>query len=95
MSQSRGSVWFFAIFGLVVACVRLGSLREVLIERLGAADWLILAMLMAAPLAGVWSHLKNAQDLSEKTINTGLRLGLGGYVPLWFAFTVTERMMKG
>jgi hypothetical protein len=94
MTRTRGEVWFFAALGLSVTVAQLLMLRSELWPQLWAIDWFILALLLASPLFALWSHIGNVGEISDDVWKTGIRLALGGYVPLWFGLGLVGRVLN-
>ena len=94
MSRTRSEAWFFAFFGLTVAVFQFLDLRGELWPQLGVADWVILALLLVAPFFAVWHHFRHVREITTEASNTGIRLALGGYVPLWFGLSLLRRVLN-
>ena len=95
MQRTRGEVWFFAFLGFFVAVVQLLRLRNELWPQLGVLDWFVLILLLVSPPIALWHYLRHVREMSNEVFNTGFRLVMGGYVPLWFGFTLVRRVLNG
>jgi hypothetical protein len=95
MTRTREGMWVFAFMCLTAAIVRLLLLRATLWPQLGLMDWFVLAILLVAPILGLWRHLRHVREMTDEVWNTGVRFVACGYVPLWFGFTLVERVLKG
>jgi hypothetical protein len=94
MTITRTSGWFFAGIGLFIAIIRLLRVND-LWSRFTAFDWIMINLLMVGPAVVLGRYLKVAQGTPEQVGQTGVSIALGGYVPLWFAFSLAERMAGG
>jgi hypothetical protein len=94
MTITRGSGWFFIGLGLLIAAFNLLDIRDVW-ARFNAFDWIMITLLMVGPAVVLGRYLKVAQGTPEQVGQTGVSIALGGYVPLWFAFSLAERMAGG
>ena len=86
-------IWFFAFIWLSVAISRLLTLRATLWPQLGTFDWFVLTVLLVAPILPLWRHLRHVREMTEEVSATGFQLVIGGYLPLWFGFTMVERVL--
>ena len=94
MTTTRGSGWFFIGIGLLFAILRLLDINE-LWPRFTAFDWIMITLLLIGPPMVLWRYLRAAQGTPEHVGQTGISIALGGYVPLWFAFSLAERLANG
>ena len=94
MTESRTSGWFFIGIGAVMALIRFLDIRE-LWSIFTAFDWVMLTLLMIGPPVALWRYLKVAQRTPKQVGQIGVSIALGGYVPLWFAFRLAERVAGG
>ena len=92
MTRTRGGMWFFAFICLTAAIDRLLMLRATLWPQLGTWDWFMLSVLLVLPILALWRHLRYVREMTEEVSTTGFQLVIGGYLPLWFGFTMVERM---
>ena len=95
MTRTKAGVWFFAILGFGVAVSELLKVRIELWPKLGPLDWVILGLLLISPLLAVWQHLRAVPDTTDVALQTGFRLALGGYIPLWFGLSLVRRVLNG
>ena len=56
---------------------------------------LMLVGLLTSLLFCLWHYFRQVRETSEQVLSTGIRLVLGGYVPLWFGFTLVRRVLNG
>src|SRR5688500_20125108 len=93
MHRTKSGAWIMVGMGLVVSLINAAQLWG----HLSVVDWLIIAMLMAAPPLGVWRHLREVDDITDKAHQAAMQIGIGGYVPLlvWVGVgaAVDERVM--
>ena len=94
MTRTRGSGWFFIGMGLLLAILRLLDIND-LWARFTAFDWIMITLLLIGPPMVLWRYLRVAQGTPEQVGQTGISIALGGYVPLWFAFMLAERVAGG
>ena len=90
MTGTREGMWFFAFLLLTVSTMRLLTLRATLWPRLGIFDWFMLSVLLVAPILALWRHLRHVREMTDEVTTTGFQLVIGGYLPLWFGFTMVE-----
>jgi cbb3-type cytochrome oxidase subunit 1 len=95
MMRTREGMWVFAFMCLTTAIVRLLLLRATLWPQLGIGDWFMLAVLLVLPILALWRHLRHVREMTDAVSTTGFQLVIGGYLPLWFGFTLVERVLKG
>ena len=93
MMRTREGIWFFAFICLTAAIVKLLRLRATLWPQLGIMDWFMLSVLLVAPILTLWRHLRHVREMTEEVSTTGFQLVIGGYLPLWFGFTMVERVL--
>ena len=93
MMRTREGMWFFAFICLTAAISRLLTLRATLWPQLGIWDWFMLSVLLVAPILALWRHLRHVREMTDEESNTGFQLVIGGYLPLWFGFTMVERVL--
>ena len=93
MTRTREGMWFFAFICLTMAISRLLTLRATLWPQLGIMDWFMLSVLLVAPILTLWRHLRHVREMTEEVSTTGFQLVIGGYLPLWFGFTMVERVL--
>ena len=94
MMRTREGMWFFAFIFLTMAISRLLSLRATLWPQLGIFDWFVLTVLLVAPILTLWRHLRHVREMTDQVSTTGFQLVIGGYLPLWFGFTLVERVLS-
>jgi len=94
MTRTREGIWIFAFICLTMAISRLLTLRATLWPQLGIFDWFVLTVLLVAPILTLWRHLQHAREMTEEVSTTGFQLLIGGYLPLWFGFTMVERVLS-
>ena len=95
MVRTRAEAWFFAILGFSMSVGQLLMLRNELWPQLGPIDWFILSLLLVSPLFALWQHFRSVRDTTEVAWQTGFRLALGGYIPLWFGLSLVRRVLNG
>jgi hypothetical protein len=95
MTRTREGVWFFAILGFGTAVSQLLMVRNELWPKLGLIDWFILSLLFVAPLFAVWRYFRDVPHITDAAWQTGFRLALGGYIPLWFGLSLVRRILNG
>jgi len=88
-------VWFLAGLSFIGAVVQLFWLRSKLWPKLEVVDWFMLVLLLTSPLFNLWHYFRHVREMSEQVLQTGIRLVLGAYVPLWFGFTLLQRVLNG
>ena len=93
MTRTKEGIWFFAFIWLTVAILRLLTLRTTLWPQLGIFDWFVLTVLLVAPILTLWRHLRHVREMTEEVSTTGFQLVIGGYLPLWFGFTMVDRVL--
>ena len=93
MMRTREGMWFFAFICLTMAISRLLTLRATLWPQLGIFDWFVLTVLLVAPILALWRHFRHVREMTEEVSTTGFQLVIGGYLPLWFGFTMVERVL--
>ena len=94
MTRTREGMWFFAFICLTVAISRLLTLRATLWPQLGIGDWFILSLLLVLPILALWRHLRHVREITDEVWGAGFQLVIGGYLPLWFGFTLMERVLS-
>ena len=93
MTRTKEGMWFFAFIFLAGAIGQLLKLRATLWPQLGIWDWFMLSVLLVAPILTLWRHLRHVREMTEEVSTTGFQLVIGGYLPLWFGFTMVERVL--
>jgi cbb3-type cytochrome oxidase subunit 1 len=94
MTRTREGMWVFAFMCLTVAIFQLLELRAKLWPQLGIGDWFMLATLLVLPILALWRHLRHVREMTDEVSTTGFQLVIGGYLPLWFGFTLVERVLS-
>ena len=93
MTRTKGGMWFFAFIFLTMAISQLLKLRATLLPQLGIFDWFVLTALLVSPNLALWRHLRHVREITDDVSVTGFQLVIGGYLPLWFGFTMVERVL--
>jgi hypothetical protein len=93
MTRTREGIWIIAFIFLAAAIGQLLTLRATLWPQLGIFDWFVLTVLLVAPILTLWRHLRHVREMTEEVSATGVQLVIGGYLPLWFGFTMVERVL--
>ena len=93
MTRTREGLWIFAFICLTMAISRLLTLRATLWPQLGIREWFMLSVLLVLPVLALWRHLRHVREMTEEISTTGFQLVIGGYLPLWFGFTMVERVL--
>ena len=95
MLRTRTSVWLFA--GLWLALSTFYTARAFMhsVDRstLALLDWGLIALSLVAPLFGVWRLFADDQMHGRASINAAVRLVLIGYLPLWTAMRILDRIL--
>ena len=94
MTRTRASGWFFIGLGLLIAGFNLLDIRDLWL-RFTPFDWIMITLLLIGPPVVLWRYLRVAQGTPEQVGPVGVSIALGGYVPLWFAFSLAERVAGG
>jgi hypothetical protein len=94
MPHSR-SVWLMCAVGLFASLVQGYDMYRLVGDRLSFVDWTIILLLLASPPFALWRHLRRVTDLTDDILATGSRIAVGGYLPLWFGFSLVRKIALG
>ena len=90
----RENPWLAIGVGLLLAVIGFFEIRD-LWPRFSLMEWFMLAFSVVIPPVTLWRYRKATQAGADPKGHVGVSIAMGGYIPLWFAFRLAERVAGG